>query len=119
MVLKAMIHQAKIDYLQSKSSSKQAADLWSCVNGTTGCFKECKSVSMIPSHLIHSMNKCYWSYASECQVFYNAPTLVCSQSFYFRPVSVSLVKSHLKSLNITKSTGPDNLSVRFLKEIAD
>ena len=34
-------------------------------------------------------------------------------------VSVSLVRSHLSSLDITKSTGPDNLSARFLRTIAD
>ena len=40
-------------------------------------------------------------------------------SFTFNTISVSLVKSHLLSLNITKSTGPDNLSARFLRTIAD
>ena len=39
--------------------------------------------------------------------------------YSFNTVSVSLVRSHLLSLDITKSTGPDNLSTRFLQAIAN
>ena len=39
--------------------------------------------------------------------------------FKFDVISVSTVLSHLTSLNVTKSTGPDGLSARFLKEISN
>jgi len=39
--------------------------------------------------------------------------------FVFQEVSISTVLSHLSSLDITKATGPDGLSARFLKEISD
>ena len=38
--------------------------------------------------------------------------------FVFSEVITSTVLSHLKSLDIRKSTGPDNLSARFLREVA-
>ena len=44
---------------------------------------------------------------------------VAPNPFTFSAISVSLVKSHLTSLDITKSTGPDNLSAKFLRTIAD
>ena len=37
---------------------------------------------------------------------------------FFSEISVSSVLSHLQSLDPKKSTGPDGLSARFLKEIA-
>ena len=39
--------------------------------------------------------------------------------FTFSTISVSLVKSRLTSLDITKSSGPDNLSAKFLRTAAD
>ena len=44
---------------------------------------------------------------------------VAPNPFTFSIISISLVKSHLKSLDITKSTGPDNLSAKFLRTVAD
>ena len=38
--------------------------------------------------------------------------------FVFSEVTTSTVLSHLKSLDIRKSAGPDNLSARFLREVA-
>ena len=40
-------------------------------------------------------------------------------SFTFSKISISLVLSHLNSLNPAKSIGPDALPARFLKEISD
>ena len=39
--------------------------------------------------------------------------------FNFNMISVLTVLSHLTSLDVTKSTGPDGLSARFLKEISN
>ena len=44
---------------------------------------------------------------------------VAPNPFTFSIISISLVKSHLKSLDITKSTGPDNLSAKLLRTVAD
>ena len=37
----------------------------------------------------------------------------------FDTISVALVKSHLSSLDIAQSTGPDNLPAKFLRTVAD
>ena len=48
--LKSSIRQAKINYLQSimlqsRSSPRRAADLWTCVNHIIGHFKQHKSIT--------------------------------------------------------------------------
>ena len=43
---------------------------------------------------------------------------VGSVPFVFTEIPVSVVLSHLQSLNPRKSTGPDGLSARFLKEVS-
>ena len=39
--------------------------------------------------------------------------------FSFNEIPVSVVLSHLNNLDVTKSTGPDGLSARFLKAISN
>ena len=39
--------------------------------------------------------------------------------FLFDELSVSVALSHLNTLDVTKSTGPDGLSARFLKAISN
>ena len=126
--LKATIHQAKIDYLQSimlqsKSFPKRAADLWARINIIIGRSKQHKSVAcdILP---LDSLNEHFQRVAigpthqgAEC--FIIPQNSLAPNSFTFNTISVSLVRSHLLSLNITKSTGPDNLSARFLRTIAD
>ena len=120
--LKATICQAKIDYfqsimLQSKSSPKRAADLWSRVNNIIGCPKELKSV-VCDSLSLDSLNE-YFQIVAVGPMHQGAECFIIPQDslapnpYSFNTVSVSLVRSHLLSLDITKFTGPNNLSARF------
>jgi len=109
--------------LQSKSSPKRAANLWSRVNNIIGCPKELKSV-VCDSLSLDSLNEYFETVAvgpthqgAEC--FIIPQDSLAPNPYSFNTVSVSLVRSHLLSLDITKSTGPDNLSARFLWAIAD
>ena len=109
--------------LQSKSSPHRAADLWSRVNNIIGRSKEHKSV-VCDTLSLDSLNEYFQTVAvgsthqgAEC--FMIPQDSLAPNPFTFDIVSVSLVRSHLLSLDITRSTGPDNLSARFLQAIAD
>ena len=123
--LKATVRQAKIDYLQSimlqsKSSFKRTADLWSRVNNIIGRLKEHKSV-VCDSLSLDSLNDYFQTVAvgPTHQGFIIPQDSLAPNPYSFNTVSVSLVRSHLLSLDITKSTGPGNLSARFLRAIAN
>ena len=127
-----MIRQAKIDYLQSimvqsksspKSSPKRAADLWSRVNNIIGRSKEHKSV-VCETLPLDSLNEYFQRVAigpthQDAECFMIPQDSLAPSPFAFDIISVSVVRSHLLSLDITKSTGPDNLSAKFLRTIAD
>ena len=110
---KATVRQTKINYLQSivlqsKSSPKRAADLWSRVNNIISRPKEHKSV-VCDSLSLDSLNDYFQTVAvgpmhqgAEC--FIIPQDSLAPNPYTFNTVSVSLVKSHLLSLDITKST---------------
>ena len=109
--------------LQSKSSSKRAADLWSRINNIIGHSKEHKSV-VCDTLPLDSLNEYFQTVAvgpthqgAEC--FIIPQDSLAPNPFTFNTVSISSVRSHLLSLDITKPTGPDNLSARFLWAIVD
>ena len=126
--LKHTIRQAKLNFLQSalsqsKSNPSKAAYMWSCVNSVIGRFKAHKLISEEIS--LDSVN-CYFSSAALTPNHQSAQSFELPRSeqfdnndvFSFSDVTTSTVLSHLKSLDTRKSAGPDNLSARFLKDIA-
>jgi len=50
---------------------------------------------------------------------FNVPTDSHDAAFQFGELSVEVVLSCLSSLDLSKATGPDGLSARFLKEISN
>lgn len=47
------------------------------------------------------------------------PSETPDHKFVFSEVTTSMVLTHLKSLDVRKSAGPNNSSAKFLKEVAD
>ena len=125
--LKHIIRKAKLDFLQStlsqsKCSPMKAAYMWSCVNDIIGRSKACKLISEDIS--LDSINYYFSSIAltpqhQSAESFMLPPSETSDHGFVFSKVTTSMVLSHLQSLDIRKSAGPDNLSARFLKEVAD
>ena len=121
--LKATVRQAKVDYLlyavrQSRQCSKKAAYMWSCVNNIIGRSGPPR-VALNNTVSLNSINDFFLTVAltpqhSGADCFVVPPDIV---GFTFAHISESLVLSHLSSLDIRKSTGPDDLSACFLKEV--
>ena len=121
-----IIRQAKINYLQQsvmqcKRFPKKAGYMWSCINVVIGRSKSHKpAIDDLVS--LDSINDFFQILAISPQHrsadFYVSP--VCgSGGFSFDRISVSAVLSHLSTLDVSKSTGPDGLSAAFLKEVAN
>ena len=97
--------------------------MWSHVNNITGHSKQHKTV-ICDTLPLDSPNQYFQTVAiglthqgAECFVI--PQDSLAPNPFTFGTILISLVKSHLKSLNVSKSTGPSNLSTRFLRTIAD
>ena len=126
--LKGMVQQAKVDYLQSlvlesKKSPQKASYMWSCVNNIIGRIKTKKDM-VCDLLTLDSLNKHFQTVAvtslHQSADTFAVPANSCdTDRFTFAEISESLVLSHLNSLDVKKSTGPDGLSAKFLKEIAD
>ena len=125
--LKTAIREAKLDHLGSllscgHSVPSQAAEVWSYVNNMFGRNKSRQSpqpeIGSLNSINNHFQNVAITSdHQSPCN-FAVPDFSVGSDPFVFMEIPVSVVLSHLQSLNPRKSTGPDGLSARFLKEVS-
>ena len=124
--LKHTMRQAKLDFLQSalsqsRSNPWRAAYMWSCVNNIIGRFKAHKLIS--EEVCLDSIN-CYFNSAAltphhqSAKSFELPPSNHSDDVFLFSEITTSTVLCHLKSLDTKKSVGPDNLSARFLMEVA-
>ena len=126
--LKTSIRQVKIDYLQvlmqwNRSNPAHAADVWSHVNNLFGRNTHSSADPMDLSTL-NSINDHFQTVAISSDhegaaSFVILPHSLGSEPFTFSDITVSLVHSHLQQLDPKKSTGPDGLSARFLKAIAN
>ena len=100
----------------------QAAEVWSYVNNMFGRNKSHRSpqpeIGSLNSINNHFQNVAITSdHQSPCN--FAVPYFsVGSDPFVFTEIPVSVVLSHLQSLNPRKSTGHDGLSARFLKEVS-
>ena len=127
--LKTSIQNAKINSLTSLMAKARlcpqlAAHLWSQVNSIIGQ-RQCmdKTTPMLSLDLV---NDHFQSVAitglhrpASLYVLPSADMINNDNCFLFNEISVSIVLSHLTSLDVTKSIGPDGLSARFLKEISN
>ena len=123
-----MVRQAEVNYLQSlvqqsKNSSQKASYMWSCVNNIIGRIKT-KKVVLRDSLTLDSLNN-HFQTVTVTSMHQSANTFAVpddscdTDRFTFAEISESLVLLHLNSLDVKKSTGPDGLSAKFLKEIAN
>ena len=107
---------------QARGNPKLAAYMWKCVNGVIGRdnsrkteFPQCVSLDII--------NEFFQSVAIGAEHHpardYDISLNNCVGDKFMLPmVDDSTVFAHLSSLDVKKSTGPDQLSSRFLKEVA-
>ena len=127
--LKTTIREAKINsltFLMSKAKvcPQLAAHLWSRVNSIIGR-RKCMN-GATPQLSLDSINDHFQNVAISCQHQPASSYVLPSDSeidndscFSFNEIPVSVVLSHLNNLDVTKSTGPDGLSARFLKAISN
>ena len=95
--------------------------MWSCINAVIGCSKSHKSV-IGDSVSLDSINNFFQTVAisSKHQSADSYVLPACDTGdFSFDRITVSTVLSHLSTLDVSKSTGPDGLSAAFLKEVAN
>ena len=124
--LKAIIRQAKIDYLQHsvmqcKRFPKKAGYMWSCINTVIGHSKSHKPV-IDDLVSLDSINDFFQTVAISPQhqnADFYMPSVCTTDGFSFDRIDVSTVLSHLTTLDVSKATGPDGLSAAFLKEVAN
>lgn len=95
--------------------------MWSCVNTVIGRSKS-HGPAIDDLASLDSINDFFQTVAISPQ-HRGADSyvpLVCDASgFSFDRISASTVLSHLSTLDVSKSTGPDDLSAAFLKEVAN
>ena len=127
--LKTAIRNEKINPLPSlmtkaKVCPQLAAHLWTQVNSIIGqrkCVNNHTSVLSLDSINDHFQNV-EVSGRHEPASSYVLPSddgTNNANCFSFDVIPVSTVLSHLNSLDVSKSTGPDGLSTRFLKAISN
>lgn len=126
--LKAVVRQAKIDYLQSsmvrcRGCPKRAADMWSSINNVIGRPKPRKS-GINNGISPDSINEFFQNVAvsphhRSATGFMPSSVSNSANAFSFHDISPSTVLYHLSKLDVTKSTGPDGLSATFLRAVAD
>ena len=127
--LKTTIREAKINSLTSLMSKAKvcpqlAAHLWSKVNFIIGRQKCVNGAT--PQLSLDSINDHFQNVAvsgehqpASCYVLPSGSEINNDDCFLFDELPVSVVLSHLNTLDVTKSTGPDGLSARFLKAISN
>ena len=107
---------------KARANSKLAAYVWKCVNGVIGRDKSGRTE--FPRGVsLDIINEFFQSVAIGTQHRpardYDIPSSEhVGNKFIFTKVDCSTVFTHLSSLDVKKSTGSDQLSSRFLKEIA-
>ena len=95
--------------------------MWSCINEVIGCSKQ-KPSPVNDSVSLDSINDFFQTVAissSHKSAEEFCPVSPCSDGFVFSQISVLTVAEHLSKLDVHKATGPDGLSARYLKEIAE
>ena len=126
--LKAVVRQAKINYLQSsvvqcKRCPKKAANMWSCINNVIGRAKPHKPVisdGISPDSINEFFQNVAVTADHRSANCFTLPSVSSSaNAFYFHEISPCTVFSHLSKLDVTKAMGPDGLSATFLKAIAE
>ena len=120
-----MVRQAKVDYLRSsisraRSSPRMAAQMWSRINSVIGRPYQ-KQAGLTPLVSLDSINEFFQTVAvsdsHEAASKFSLEDINDDKAFQFNEISVDVVLSHLSSLDVTKSTGPDKLSAYFLREL--
>ena len=107
---------------KTRANPKLAAYMCKCVNGVIGCDKSRKT-EFTRGVSLEIINKSFQSVAIGAQHHsagdYDVPlSEYAGNKFMFTKVDYSTVFTHLSSLDVRKSTGPDQLSSRFLREVA-
>ena len=126
--LKSMIRLAKLAYLhgllqKSHKFSHMAAQLWSQVNAIIGRQSTSKVASVGGDLSLDKINGFFRSVAitlkhQQANSFVLPPKAVPMQ-FQFCEITVSDVLAQLWKLDVRKATGPDGISTRFLKSVAE
>ena len=124
--LKTAIHEAKLHYLtvlwkKSKSNPYLCSKLWKSVNDIIGKSKSHQD-SISTNISLDTINDFFCNVAvsadHETADQYLSSASVSSSSFHFTTIHPDIVLQMLQHLDIWKSTGPDGISARFLREVA-
>ena len=126
--LKHLVNEAKISYvrcmiLKTRKNPRSAGHLWCGVNNIIGRYKLRDSV-LDTALSLDTVNDFFRSIAvtddhKPASTFVPLGLGYNDSSFRFSTVSSSSVYSMLCALDEKKAVGPDGLSARFLKEIAE
>ena len=105
---------------RARDNPKLTAYMWKCVNSVIGHDKS-HMTGLPQSILLDVINDFFQSVAISAQ---HLPAEASSSEnisdqFMFNQIDNSTVFAHLPSLDVRKSTGLDDLSSRFLKEVAN
>ena len=122
-----IIRDAKTSYLKdavskAKTNPRLAAYMWKCVNNVIGRDKSQRAT--FPRGIsLDIINEFFQSVAITTQHHpaEDYDISLCEdvgKRFMFAKIDYATVLTHLSSLDVGKSTGPDQLSSRFLKEVA-
>ena len=110
---------------KAKSCPQMAAQMWACVNSVLGrqvVVKEDNKLSLSLDVINDHFQNIAVTKQHKSAAEYDLPSKPAANNlsqFVFPEIPVSSVLSHLSLLDTTKATGPDGLSVRFLKEISN
>ena len=126
--LKHLVNEAKMSYVkrlifQTRKNPRSAGQLWCGVNNIIGRYQLRKSV-LDTALSLDTVNDFFRSIAvtddhKPASTFVPLELGYNDSSFRFSTVSSSSVYSMLCALDEKKAVGPDGLSARFLKEIAN
>ena len=127
--LKVLVREAKILYLNqlllgSKKDPHHSAELWLGINNILGWY-HFRQNSIDATLSLNDINSFFCTVAitpNHCPATCFDATASADMPvdrFQFSMISETLVLSLLSHLDVRKSVGPDGLSVRFLKEVAE
>ena len=113
----------KFSISKVRSSPRMAAQMWSHINTVIGRPSQGKA-GVTPLASLDSINEFFQTVAvsdhhKAASTFSFEAETNKANSFDFDQISTDVVLSHLSSLDVTKSTGPDRLSAFFLREVAN
>ena len=127
--LKCHVREAKLGYLkqlllQTRNNPHSAADLWSGVNNIIGRYRARKNNTINTTLSLDSINDFFRTIAistshEPASNFIDSTNSGDTPTFHFQIISSSAVLSLLNKLDVRKSVGPDGISARFLKEVAE